>query len=158
MKQWAWAAWKRREVYNSLHLLLSAFPKGILINLYSWKYHFLGQCCMLLLPESPSYFRRKWQPWCGDVPDQHELLSALRSDSSYLEVTNLWYSVTDAVDLIGRSWKTQCLNLLTIHALGFNVIPTSISDVKYLWCKEKIVFSLGHYGKYLSRKGQHLHL
>lgn len=47
------------RVYNSLHLLLSAFPKGILINLYSWKYHFLGQCCMLLLPEGSSSFRGK---------------------------------------------------------------------------------------------------
>lgn len=94
-----------------------------------------------------------------DVPDWHELLSPLWSDSSSLEVANLWDSVPAAMDLSRRSLESQFSSPLTIHALSFNIIPTSTSDGRHLWCKEKVEFSLSHYGKYyLSKEGQHLHL
>lgn len=142
--------------FSSLNFLLSECLSEKYFNLYSWKHHFLGQHCGLMLPKSPSSFWGKWQFWCRDVPDQNVLLSPLWSDSSYLEVTNLWYSLTVTMDL---TLEAQCLNSWTIHALSCNVFPANTSDVKHLWCKEKVGFPLGHYGKYyLSKEGQHLHL
>lgn len=92
-----------------------------------------------------------------DVLD--ELLSPLLSVCSSLEVANPWDSIPAAMDLSRRSLESQFSSPLTIHALSFNIIPTSPSDVKHLWCKEGAGFSLSHYGKYyLSKEGQHLHL
>lgn len=100
------------------------------MNLYSWKKHFLCQHSGLMLPKSPWSFWGKWQSWCGDVPNRNELLSPLRSGSSYLRVTKLWCSVTAAIDLARQSLATRYLNSSTIHALNFNVIAANTSDAK----------------------------